>query len=90
MQMIDIRQAKITARANVRRFIRNNLFFINVKYLKKTARIDLKNLIIHIKMDFYQKNIFFKFLNRKYSDRSGLDLSDGTIRIQNFHSSIKL
>ena len=58
--------------------------------LKKTARKNLKIFIFHIKINFYSWKNIFSMWNRVYSDRSELDLSDETIRIQKFHFSRKL
>ena len=60
------------------------------KWLAKKLHKKTIFLICHLKMDFYRwKNIFF-IDNKLYSDRSELDLSDATIRIQYFHFSRKL
>ena len=48
-----------------------------------------KNLIFHLKIDFYGWNNIFFMYNKVFSDRSELDLTDGTIRVQNFLFSQK-
>ena len=55
--------------------------------MKKTAYKKWKNLILHLKIDFFKwKNIFLIY-NKLDSDRSELDLSDETVRNSNFVKS---
>ena len=55
-------------------------------YLKTKCMKNLKMLIFYIKIDFYRWKNIFLICYKVYSDRSDIDLSDPTIRIQNFHS----
>ena len=55
---------------------------------KKLQEKKLKNFICHLKINFYR--IFFLIWNRLYSDKTELDLSDGTIRIQYFRFTLEL
>ena len=58
---------------------------------KKTEKKTLKLFIFHLKMFFYRLKMLFIFIsNIIYSDRSKLDISDETIRIQNFYFGRKL
>ena len=60
-------------------FIRSVNFGSN---MKKTAWKKRKNLILHLKIDFFKWRNIFLIYNKVYSDRSELDLSNETIRIQ--------
>ena len=53
-----------------------------------TLRKNLIFFIFHLIIDFIDKKIFFLILNTVYCDRSELDHSDGTIRIQNSEKCI--
>ena len=55
-----------------------------------SAKKNLQFLIFHLKINFYWLKIIFWILNRVYSDRYELHLSDVTIRIKKFHFTRKL
>ena len=50
-----------------------------LEVFKKTAKINLKFFMFHLKIDFYGWKNIFRIWNRIYSDRSELDLSDANI-----------
>ena len=60
------------------------------KWYEKNCIKNFKMFIYYLKIDFYGWKNIFLICNNVYSDRSELDLSDTTIRIQNFHFCRKL
>ena len=63
-------------------FIRSVNFGSN---MKKTAKKKRKNLILHLNIDYFKWRNICLMYNKVDSDRSELDLSDDTIRIQDFY-----
>ena len=59
-------------------------------YEKKNCIKNFKMFIYYLKIDFYGWKNIFLICNNVYLDRSELDLSDTTIRIQNFYFCRKL
>ena len=69
-------------------FIKSLNFGSNLK--KNCNKKNLNLFIFHLEIDFYRYKNICCIWNRIFSDRSKLDLFDETIRIQNFHFSLKL
>ena len=54
------------------------------------SHLEKKNSFVTYKLIYIDKKIVFSISNKVHSDRSELDLSDETIRIQNFSLGRKL
>ena len=84
MKNIKIKTGSILIAFNVIFPVQFSEFIKSVSFGRNFKKIAWKKNIyinFHIKFDFYRWKIFSLIYNEVYSDRSKLNLSDGTIRI---------